>query len=162
MHKSIITEGDLARLVSLRDPHTKLESGAVGLVSRVTAEVIDVDWASGSSLSILAGEGDQIVPVSPSQVPTDELYELAVRVQTPRNHALVDELGERGLLGPPAFRVLTTPRLGGPMSVQRHWSMAGAEAQVADVLGNPIGHPSGWAEVVSEGDIVCTRPEAQP
>ena len=61
-----VAQGDRIELVSVNDPFTKLKTGDKGTVVSVKAPSewrdewrINVDWDSGSSLSLLPDEGDQ-------------------------------------------------------------------------------------------------------
>jgi len=60
--------GERVRLVRCADPHTRLQPGAVGTVTRCRAGyqgelTVGVSWDSGSSLSMLPDEGDVIEKV---------------------------------------------------------------------------------------------------
>ena len=53
--------GDRVALVLTDDPYTFLEPGDLGTVVRTEDGVVDVHWDSGSTLSMLLDEGDEII-----------------------------------------------------------------------------------------------------
>jgi len=60
---TMFEEGDRVELVVTDDPATRLRPGDQGAVRRVHRDpwpAIDVAWDSGSTLSMLPGDGDQL------------------------------------------------------------------------------------------------------
>ncbi|MEW1658790.1 DUF4314 domain-containing protein [Streptomyces sp. NPDC093707] len=54
--------GDRIALIHTTDPHTKLKPGDEGTVRRFDASlsILYVDWDSGSTLSMLIDDGDEV------------------------------------------------------------------------------------------------------
>ncbi|MFF9265772.1 DUF4314 domain-containing protein [Streptomyces longwoodensis] len=63
------TRGQRVELTATSDPHTELRPGARGTVRRLHpadglgGRRLDVDWDSGSRLTLLLDEGDSVTPV---------------------------------------------------------------------------------------------------
>ncbi|MFE9553143.1 DUF4314 domain-containing protein [Streptomyces sp. NPDC006703] len=57
-------QGDRIVLVHTSDPHTDLNAGDQGTVRRYNTNLakLSVDWDSGSTLSMLLGDGDEVRP----------------------------------------------------------------------------------------------------
>jgi hypothetical protein len=60
--------GDRIALVHTDDPDTQLVPGDEGTVTRYHAGLgqLDVNWDSGSTLSMLLGDGDQVRLIAPA------------------------------------------------------------------------------------------------
>ena len=60
--------GDRVALVATDDPHTRLRPGDQGTVLRwdPAQQQLDIKWDSGSTLSMLPGEGDQVRVLAPA------------------------------------------------------------------------------------------------
>ena len=54
--------GQRIALVATTDPHTELRPGDEGAIRRYTPALnqLDIDWGSGSRLSMLLDEGDSV------------------------------------------------------------------------------------------------------
>ncbi|MEH0430324.1 DUF4314 domain-containing protein [Streptomyces stelliscabiei] len=57
-------KGDRIALVATADPHTELKPGDEGTVHRLDVGllILYVDWDSGSTLSMLLDDGDEVRP----------------------------------------------------------------------------------------------------
>ena len=56
-----VKKGDRIKLMHCADPHTRLQRGTLGTVTRVDPrfpDTIHVKWDDGSTLSLLLDEGD--------------------------------------------------------------------------------------------------------
>ncbi|MFJ9239874.1 DUF4314 domain-containing protein [Streptomyces anulatus] len=67
--------GDRVELVATTDPHTALAPGDLGTVralhpaDTLGGRRLDVDWDSGSRLTLLLDEGDEVRPAQPAPRP---------------------------------------------------------------------------------------------
>ncbi|MFE9770615.1 DUF4314 domain-containing protein [Streptomyces sp. NPDC005931] len=59
-----LKKGDRVALVQTTDPHTELKPGDEGTVHRFDAglSILYVNWDSGSTLSMLLDDGDEVRP----------------------------------------------------------------------------------------------------
>ncbi|MFI6326632.1 DUF4314 domain-containing protein [Nonomuraea sp. NPDC050556] len=74
MHDDL-QRGDRIALVRTTDPHTRLKPGELGTITRIDAHPfpdIAIRWDSGSTLSMLPDEGDEIELVHRDERPEIE------------------------------------------------------------------------------------------
>lgn len=77
MSDDLYQQGDRIELVATSDPVTRLRPGDQGTVLRhrrtLDGDVVSVRWDTGSSLSMLLDEGDQIRRLTPSLPSSQEV-----------------------------------------------------------------------------------------